>query len=131
MTRFPLLTALTASGTFFFVSFIILAACLLSMVELRTPEEAPTAEDTAEKPPRVVKREESVPRRSRRSRSATVPRRRSRSVSTVCSPQLTVLLSFILVARCQVRGIPDRRGQDRRDRHHDTTSFLFDRVSLA
>ncbi|KAF7800046.1 hypothetical protein EIP86_011289 [Pleurotus ostreatoroseus] len=87
MTRFPLLTALTASGTFFFVSFIILAACLLSMVELRTPEEAPTAEDTAEKTPRVVKREESVPRRSRRSRSATVPRRRSRSSPDVRSEE--------------------------------------------
>ncbi|KAI0697121.1 putative adipose-regulatory protein-domain-containing protein [Cytidiella melzeri] len=34
-TRFPLLTALIASGSFFFISFVMLASCLLPMIEWR------------------------------------------------------------------------------------------------
>ncbi|KAI0076234.1 hypothetical protein K474DRAFT_1645251 [Panus rudis PR-1116 ss-1] len=35
ITRFPLLTALISSGTFFFISFIVLASCLLPAIEWR------------------------------------------------------------------------------------------------
>ncbi|CAL1695534.1 unnamed protein product [Somion occarium] len=91
ITRFPLLTALVSSGTFLFISFTVLASCLLPAIEWRfhrDVDEGRTENEVAEKPrrrPRQLKTEplewnEQPPRRtkgSRRSRSVATPRRSS------------------------------------------------------
>jgi len=86
ITRFPLFTAVISSGIFLFISFIVLASCLLPAIEWRfhSDEPIPDAEISA-KPQKRFKRYASESsdwdekhrksKSSRRSRSATTPRR--------------------------------------------------------
>ncbi|KAI0788526.1 putative adipose-regulatory protein-domain-containing protein [Abortiporus biennis] len=92
ITRFPLLTAITSSLIFCFISFIILASCLLPAIEWKFPQdndEVPETDATLDKPRRRFRHsrettaeslsEEKGKRRQtvKRSRSATTPRRAS------------------------------------------------------
>ncbi|PSS37586.1 hypothetical protein PHLCEN_2v602 [Hermanssonia centrifuga] len=80
-TRFPLVTSVIASGTFLFISFVVLASCLLPMIQWRFPEDTQSTDtELHEKPSRRPKREldESAPApRKTRSRSLAAPRRTS------------------------------------------------------
>ncbi|KAK7694793.1 hypothetical protein QCA50_001981 [Cerrena zonata] len=78
ITRFPLFTAMISSGVFLFISFVILATCLLPAIEWRFHRESnETESDDDRYTSRPIKSEWSERRRGkapRRSRSATTPR---------------------------------------------------------
>lgn len=85
LTRFPLLTAVAASGVFFFLSFVILASCLLPAIEWRVQGSTEAIDPTArDRPVRIIKRESTVPL----SRPAKVKRSRSLSTPTRQRPQV-------------------------------------------
>ncbi|KAH9950446.1 hypothetical protein B0H21DRAFT_535360 [Amylocystis lapponica] len=77
--RFPLFFALTAAGTFFFISFIVLAACLLPALEWRFRDNnVPAGDGASDKPRRRPRRRPSAGEKSptrlkmpKRSRGAT------------------------------------------------------------
>ncbi|KAH8099430.1 putative adipose-regulatory protein-domain-containing protein [Cristinia sonorae] len=87
ITRFPLLTAMVSSGAFLFVSFIILASCILPAIEWRLHSEADVSDSEGYMKPRRRPRKSinqstdgsewssSKPRTPKRSRSVTTPRR--------------------------------------------------------
>lgn len=130
LTRFPLATALSASGTFLFISCLILASCLLPMIELRLPDDSETIEAAqTETPPPAPKREESSSRRGRRSRSSTVPRRRSRSVSCISCVFLEKMCLNVLMHDVSSRKLNPRTSQLRRSNQRKLQpQFLLLRV---
>lgn len=99
ISRFPLLTAVVSAGTFLFISFIVLASCLLPAIEWRfRSREPPPEPEVFDKPRRRPRRMFSdigdwdASRRQRavkRSRSVTTPRHsmvRSSSSARAFSP---------------------------------------------
>jgi len=92
ITRFPLLTATVSTGAFLFISFIILASCILPAVEWRLHSEPDTSDAETYMKPRRRPRggpnqstdgsdwSAQKPRVQKRSRSANTPRRLSRDV---------------------------------------------------
>ena len=89
ITRFPMFTALVSSGAFLFVSFVILATCILPAVEWRLHSEVDLSDNESyAKSRRRLRRGNNQstdgsdwsaqkPRGQKRSRSATTPRRTS------------------------------------------------------
>ncbi|KAI0348518.1 hypothetical protein BDW22DRAFT_1424674 [Trametopsis cervina] len=94
LTRFPLITALTAAGTFFFISFVMLASCLLPMIEWQMQGQTESVEPPTphEKTTRRSRREPSTPRvpRPKRSRSLGTPRLSMASQPNIKAEEYTV-----------------------------------------
>ncbi|KAI0094787.1 putative adipose-regulatory protein-domain-containing protein [Irpex rosettiformis] len=129
ITRFPLLTALSASGAFFFISFVALASCLLPMIEWRlqgyteaietTPNTSGHDKSLIQKS-RRVKREASVPAtprapRSKRSRSLGSPR------SVVSQPSIKAeeIVTSIPSSSSTSQESPLRRRRSRLSEHEN------------
>ncbi|GJE87632.1 Seipin domain-containing protein [Phanerochaete sordida] len=92
LTRFPLLTSMLAAASFFFISFVILASCILPAVEWQFHEEPQPIEPAVYEKPRRARRrprDESKIRRGvpRRSPSHGSSSRTSFSVTQQQEPQ--------------------------------------------
>lgn len=77
-TRFPLLTSLMAAATFFFISFVILASCVLPLIEWQVQDNVPSTEPAPQEKPRRQRRQERDESRSARRR--TLAQQRSQSL---------------------------------------------------
>ncbi|KAL6302157.1 hypothetical protein BKA93DRAFT_737358 [Sparassis latifolia] len=82
INRFPLVSALSAGGTFFFISFIILASCLIPAIEWRYRDDTIIASDIQEKSRRRARRRLSAGDLDDKSPRSSKTPKRSRSVTT-------------------------------------------------
>ncbi|EMD42159.1 hypothetical protein CERSUDRAFT_110697 [Gelatoporia subvermispora B] len=82
ISRFPLISASAAAATFSWISFIVLASCMLPAIEWRFRDEAPTDDDMPAKPRRKPRRKISVGDLSEKSARRQKQPARSRSAGT-------------------------------------------------
>lgn len=80
LTRFPLVTSMLAAATFFFVSFVVLASCVLPAVEWQFHEEPQPLEPVAYEKPRRMRRRPRDESRSAQTHKAV--RKRSQSLGS-------------------------------------------------
>ncbi|OBZ78552.1 hypothetical protein A0H81_00977 [Grifola frondosa] len=75
ITRFPTISAIAASGIFFFIGFVILASCLLPALQWHFPEDETPEKGAAEKTVRSSRRRFQFEVDSRSARRPKTPRR--------------------------------------------------------
>lgn len=101
ISRFPLISALSASAVFFFILFIALAACLMPMVEWHFPSDGPHEFEPEDKAYRRRRSRHTERGRDDRVRKSRTPQTRSNRTSD-SRPQTEVMNNCIQFSRNQV-----------------------------